>query len=52
MYVDCYVTKSKVQAGAVTNSIKAGSFIITFFYKFVCFYIFGADSDLIAYFVA
>jgi hypothetical protein len=34
------------------NNIKAGSFIIAFFYRFVCFYIFSADSDLIAYFVA
>jgi hypothetical protein len=34
------------------NSIRAGSFIIAFFYRFVCFYIFGADPDLIAYFVA
>jgi ABC-type Na+ efflux pump permease subunit len=34
------------------NSIRAGLFIIAFFHRFVCFYIFGADSDLIAYFVA
>jgi hypothetical protein len=34
------------------NSIKAGPFIIAFFHRFVCFYIFGANPDLIAYFVA
>jgi hypothetical protein len=34
------------------NNIRAGSFIIAFFYKFVCFHIFGADSNLIAYFIA
>jgi hypothetical protein len=33
------------------NSIRAGPFIIAFFYKFVCFYIFGVNPDLIAYFI-
>jgi hypothetical protein len=34
------------------NSIKAGSFIIAFLYKFICFHIFDANLDLIAYFIA